>query len=162
MKHHNQQSGFSIIDMIMGLSIIDIGIVGVQYVQRNYIESASQVEINLRAISLGNSVMNIIRMHAYDESTASPWSLTLGPDLGESSNTDYDDIDDYAGASWDFSSDGFEGFTVNTQVFYVEVPNNWLDSIGTRSNFKRIVVTVSHQVLNAPVIFTSLMTGVDR
>ncbi len=162
MKHHNPQSGFSIIDMIMGLSIIAIAIVGIQYAQKNYIELTSQVETSLRAVSLGNSVMNIVRMHAYDEGTASPWSSTLGPDAGESTLTDYDDIDDYAAASWDFSNDGYAGFNVISQVYYVQVPSNWLDSLGTRSNYKRIVITVDHSVLNTPVVFTSIMAGVDR
>ncbi|MBC8374775.1 MAG: hypothetical protein H8E26_01950 [FCB group bacterium] len=162
MKHHNPQSGFSLIDMIMGLSIIALAIVGIQYAQRNYIELTSQVETSLRAVSLGNSVMNTIRMHAYDEGTASPWSSTIGPDAGESTITDYDDIDDYAAAAWDFSNDGYSGFNVISQVFYVQVPSNWLDSLGTRTNYKRIIVTVNHSALNTPVVFTSIMAGVDR
>ncbi|NQV14452.1 hypothetical protein HQ531_03255 [bacterium] len=162
MKHRDRQTGFSLIDMIIGLSILAVAIVGIQIAQSNYIQMSSRVETGLRALSLGNSVMNIIRMHAYDESSSSPWSSTLGPDGGETSSADYNDIDDYAATSWDFSSDGYAGFTVNSRVFYVDLPSNWLDSLATRTNYKRIVVTVNHSILNTPVIFTSIMAGIDR
>ncbi|MEA3286756.1 MAG: hypothetical protein U9Q77_05210 [Candidatus Marinimicrobia bacterium] len=162
MKRPDPQSGFSIMDIIMGLSIIAVAIVGMMLAQRNYVQQSSQVEVGLRAVSLGNSVMNIIRMHAYDDSTSSPWSPSLGPNTGESSADDYDDIDDYDGASWDFSNDGFAGFTINTRVFNVQIPTNWVDSVGTGGNFKKITVTVNHSVLKSPVTFSSIVAGIEE
>ncbi len=156
----NSQSGFSIMDMIMGLSILAIAIVGIQIAQNNYINMSNQVEISLRGTSLGNSVMNIIRMHPYDENTLPPWSTTLGQDSGESTLVDNDDIDDYAGASWDFSADGFPGYTVSSRVFYINHYSSWLDSVGTGTSFKRIIVSVDHPQLESPLVFSSLMAGV--
>ena len=153
--------GFTIPDIIMSLSIIAVAIVGIMVAQNNYVQSSSRVEIGLRAISLGNSVMNTIRSHRYDENTGSPWSGTLGPDMGESSLADYDDIDDYDGADWDFSSDGFSGFTVDTQVFPVNLSTSWLAEVAPPTTFKRIIVTIDHAVLTTPVIFTSLMGGIE-
>lgn len=161
MKHPNSQFGFSIMDMIIGLSIVAVAIVGILGVQENYVNKSSQIELSLRAISLGNSVMNTIRMHAYDENYNSPWSTTIGAntDAGESALADYDDIDDYAGASWDFSGDGYDGFNVTTRVFYIDIATSWIDSVGPATSFKRIIVTVDHDILESPINFSSLMAG---
>ncbi len=161
MKHRrHSQSGFSIIDMIMGLSIIAIAIFAIQVAQNNYVQMSSRVEVGLRAVSLGNSVMNVIRMHRYDENLSSPWSTSYGTDTGETTSADYDDIDDYAGASWDFSSDGFLGFTVTTRVHCVALATSWTDSVGPGASFKRIIVSVDHDGLESPMVFSSLMAGI--
>ncbi len=161
MKRHNSQTGFSIVDMIMGLSIIAVAIVGIQIAQNNYINMSSRTEVGLRAITLGNSVMNIIRMHDFDENSAAPWSLTLGTDSGESSAALYDDIDDYSGAAWDFSGDGFPGFSVTTTVHNININSSWLTSVGSRTDYKRIIVQIDHPSLDSPVIFSSIMVGID-
>jgi len=161
MKRPDQQSGFSIIDMIMGLSIIAVAIVGIQLTQSNYVQMSSQVEVNLRAISLGNSVMNTIRMHRFDENATAPWDSTLGTNMGESSLQDYDDIDDYAGAAWDFSSDGYAGYDVNSRIFCVNLSDSWVDSVGFYTTFKRIIVSVNHSEMSAPVVFSSIVVGID-
>ncbi len=161
MKRLNSQSGFSIMDMIMGLSIIAVAIVGIQIAQNNYVNMSSRVEVGLRAISLANSVMNVIRMHDFDENSAAPWSLTLGTDTGESSSTLYDDIDDYSGATWDFSGDGFPGFSITTTVHNIDINSSWLSSVGSRTNFKRIIVQIDHPSLASPVVFSSIMVGID-
>ena len=161
MKHpDNRQSGFSIIDMIMGLGILAIAIVGIQIAQNNYINMSNRVEIGLRGVSLGNSVMNQIRMHRYDENATFPWGDTLGTDVGESTLSDYDDIDDYAGATWDFSGEGFPGYTVTSRGFNINVPPHWLDSVGVGPNFKRIIVRVNHPELESPLLFSSIMAGI--
>ena len=160
MKRPNR-NGFSIVDMIMGLSIIAVAIVGIMTAQRNYIQMTNRVEVGLRSVSLANSVMNTIRMHRFDENTTEPWSVTLGPEGGETS-ANYDDIDDYAGTSWDFSSDGFSGFTITSRVFCVNLATSWLDSVGTGFNYKRIIVSVDHGVLENPVVMSSIYAGIDR
>jgi hypothetical protein len=159
MKRPSSNAAFSIPDMIMGLAIIVIAIVGIMAAQRSYIQMSGRVEAELRAVSLGNSVMNIIRMHRYDENTSSPWSTSYGPDGGEVAST-YDDIDDYAAASWDFSSDGYAGYTVNTRVFCINIASSWEDSIGPGADFKRIIVTINHEAMESPMVLTSIMAGI--
>jgi len=162
MRHLSKsQSGFSMIDMIMGLSILAVAIVGIQLAQRNYVQMSGQVEVNLRAISLGNSVMNTIRMHRFDENLTAPWDSTLGTDTGETSLILYDDIDDYNGASWDFSSDGYDGYNVTTSVFSVDLNTSWLDNAGVFTSFKRIIVSIDHSAMDSPVVFTSIVAGID-
>ena len=147
-------------DMIIGLSIVSIAIVGVLLAQGNYTRSAAQTEVGIRAVSLGNYVMHTIRMHRYDEKTNVPWSTTLGADTGESTSAAYDDIDDYAGASWDFSGEGYAGFTVQTRIFAVDLTTNWMDSVTAGTNYKRIIVSVKHDALDNPVVFSSLYAGI--
>lgn len=161
MNNSHQNSGFSLVDTIIGMTIIAVAIVGIQIAQTNYVRASDRTEFGVRAVTLANSVMNIIRMHNFDENANSPWSTSLGEDTGESSLADYDDIDDYADGSWDFSGDGFDGFSVQSRIFYVAVPTNWLDSTGTATNFKRIIVSVNHSVLEAPVIVSSIVAGVE-
>jgi len=158
MKHRSD-SGFSITDIIMALSIISVAIVGIMLAQRNYIQSTSQVEVGLRALSLANSVMSTIRMHRFDENLNEPWDVTPGAEEGSADN--YDDIDDYAGVSWDFSGDGFLGFTITSRVFNVDLNSSWLDSVDVRTSFKRIIVSVDHGVLNSPVVLSSVYAGID-
>jgi hypothetical protein len=159
-RPRHSKSGFSIIDMIMGLSIIAVAIMAIQVAQNNYVNMSTRVEVGLRAVSLGNSVMNIVRMHRYDENSSSPWSTAYGTDTGESTSADYDDIDDYAGTSWDFSGDGFAGYTVTTRVHCVDLTTSWTDSVGPGSTFKRIIVSIDHDAMDSPMIFSSLMAGI--
>ena len=159
MKHRNSQDGFSIIDMVIGLSIIAIAIVGIMSAQRNYIQMTSEVEVGMRAISLGNAVMNTIRMHSFDENSTAPWSTTLGEDAGESVLDDYDDIDDYAAATWDFSY-WFPGYTVQTRVFNIDLSSSWLDSVDYATDYKRIIVSVDNSVLENPIVFSSIYAGI--
>jgi len=162
MKHsRHSQSGFSLIDMIMGLSIIAVAIVGVQLAQRNYVEMSTQVETNLRAVTLGNSVMNTIRMHRFDENATAPWDSTLGKNTGETVLSDFDDIDDYDGAIWDFSADGYAGFAVTTSVFSVDLASSWMDNTGEFTSFKRIIVSINHDAMDVPLVFSSIMSGID-
>ncbi len=160
MKRPDPQSGFSIVDMIIGLSIVAIAIVGIMLAQQNYVRMTSQVEASLRAIALGNSVMQTIRMHRFDEETKPPWSISYGTDTGESGMSNYDDIDDYAGATWDHSSYGYAGYSVNTRVFCIDLESSWVDSVGPGKNYKRIIVSVSNSTLDEPIVLSSIYAGV--
>lgn len=153
----NRDAGFSIPDIIMGMTIIAVAVVGIMGVQRNYVEQVNRTIIQTRAISLGNAVMSTIRMHRYDENASEPWSSSLGADSETMAN--YDDIDDYAYTSWDFSSLGYVGFDVLTKVWYVDTGTSWLDSVAGPTDFKRITVIVDHDILSDPIVFYSLAGG---
>lgn len=161
MNSSSGSSGFTITDLIVGMMIIAVAIVGMMYAERAYIQNADRVELGVRGVSLGNAVMNTIRMHRYDENTSSPWSSSLGTDSGESSSSSYDDIDDYVGTSWDFSSLGYPGFTVSTRIFYVDIETSWMDSVGGPTGFKRIIVTIGHAGLSSDISMSSLMGSLE-
>ena len=159
MNNSNRNAGFTITDIIMGMSIIAIAVVGVLSIQNNYVNQASQIELRTRAVSLGNAVMSTVRMHRFDENTGIPWTSNANLGSDSESMSGYDDVDDYVDASWDFSSLGYAGFTVTTRIFYVNIANSWVDSVAGPTDYKRIIVGVNNAELSTPVRLSTLVGG---
>jgi len=157
MRRNKPQAGFALIEMIVGIMIISIAFVGAMYVYAEIQTKSSGIEITLRATSLANSIMGVIRSHNFDENSSAPWSGVLGPEEGLSSN--YDDVDDYIAFPW--SVPGYDNYSVSTQVFYVDPSLSWLNSAGSITYYKRITVTVDHSGLTNPILLTSLITPHD-
>jgi MSHA pilin protein MshD len=151
LKDH---SGFSLLEIILGVVIIGIAFVGAMYALSAIESRGARVETFLRATSMANSIMEVIRSNRFDENTSPPWGTVLGPE--ESSPQDYDDVDDYIGFSWSFSE--YPGYQGSTRVFYVNPTISWIDSINAVTNYKRIIVTVHHEGLDTPIVLSSLVT----
>jgi len=156
MKTKRNERGFSLVEIIIGVVIVGIGFVGSMNAFRFIRSKSFQIEATFRAVSVANSVMHTVRAENFDDNTATPWTTNLGPE--ESLVTDFDDADDYIGYAWDFQSKGFPGYDVTTRIYYVDPSVSWIDSVGTQTNYKHIIVHVSHQGLPVPVTLTSLMT----
>lgn len=157
MLNSCKNKGFSLTDLILGMMIISVAIVGILYAQNSYITRAGEVELGVRGVTLANAVMHTIRMHNYDEQSVSPWSSTLGTETGESSMSLFDDVDDYNGASWSPGSMGYPGFTITTSVIYVDVSSSWITSVTGPTEYKRIIVQVDHSGLDETIEMTSLI-----
>ena len=151
MKSKNQ-SGIAIIELIVGIMILGIAFVAFMNVHGNVRAKSVNVELMSRATGLANSVMGKIRAHDFRDDSASP--STLGPD--EASSSDYDDVDDYAGFAWSYT--GYVGYSVTSRIFFVNPATSWLDSVGTATNHKRVIVSVDHGGLDSPTVLTSLAT----
>ncbi|MFQ6677178.1 MAG: prepilin-type N-terminal cleavage/methylation domain-containing protein [Fidelibacterota bacterium] len=156
MRTNKNDSGFSLVEIIIGVVIVGIGFVGAMNAFTFIRSKSFQIEATFRAVSVANSVMHTVRAENFDESSAEPWTLNLGPE--ESFVSDFDDADDYAGYAWDFQPKGFPGYDVTTRIYYVNPAVSWVDSVGTQTNYKHIIVQVSHQGLPVPVTLTSLIT----
>ncbi|MBU0712999.1 hypothetical protein KKC74_04635 [bacterium] len=115
-------------------------------------------ETSLRATTLAQSYIELVRCNRFDENYSPPWSISLGPE--EAGESDYDDIDDYAGYS-NFSIEKFPGYSVSLRVFYVNPTISWEDSVGSQTNFKRIIATVSHSELESLSISTLMSSRYD-
>ena len=112
----------------------------------------TQTLLLARGTTFSNSVMQQIRSARFDELDNPPWSA-LGSDSG-----DRDDIDDYIG-SVDWSAiTGFSDFNVAVSVYYIDPSSSWTAPVGGWTNYKIIVVTVSHQNLNTYLTLSSIMT----
>jgi len=148
----SQSPGFTTIEIVLGIVVVGIVFVGFMSVHANIRSKSTNTEIILRATGLASSVMGKIRAHDFHDDTAP--ASTLGPD--EASASDYDDVDDYAGFDWSIT--GYDGYSVNTRVFYVNPVTSWLDSVGTSTYYKRIIVSVSHGGLESALLLTSLIT----
>ena len=158
MNYKKNQSGFTLIDTIIGIVIISFVLTGVLFVIMNLNVKSIRNETLVKGTLYGNSVMNYIRAHRFDENyntSGWPWTYPLGQDSG-----DYDDIDDFIGADWSIIPGYADvGYQATSNVFYVDPLVNLLDACGYATNYKRITVSVSHAELPNPLILTSTMTA---
>jgi len=149
-------AGFTFIELALGILIIGVAYVGIMYAQREVQQKNIEVEAIYRATSYANTIMARVRSHRFDEKTSPPWSTALGPD--ETQANKYDDIDDYIGYTWEGDDENLPGYTAKVRVFYVNPTNSWVDSVAQVTDYKRIIVTVSHDALAKPLQLSSLMT----
>jgi len=122
-------------------------------------------KVYLTAFSLGDDLLEEIKQRAFDEETIvfraiNPDELTLpadlGPDVGENSYVDFDDIDDYKGYSKQVSLPHAEGFTVQSNLYYVDKDGYQLS--GEQTFYKKAEVTVSSEYLRFPVKLSFIFT----
>lgn len=124
-------------------------------IQRNSMMQV-QSELEQEVIALGQEVIEEARTKSFDEITVNseappsliPGGFTqpdqLGPDIGNSSRSTFDDFDDYNGWSDTFTTEHGE-FEVSAEVYYVD-PVNYQKTMST-STFKKIDVLVTSQFL---------------
>ena len=157
MNYKKNQSGFTLIDTIIGIVIVSFVLTGVLFVIMDLNVKSIRNETLVKGAAYGNSVMNYIRAHRFDENyntSGRPWTYPLGQDGG-----DYDDIDDFIGADWSTIPGYAEvGYQATSNVFYVDQFVDLLTNCGYWTNYKRITVTVSHADLPNPIVLTSIMT----
>jgi hypothetical protein len=89
------------------------------------------------ASGLGQSILDMIQSKAFDEQTVNKPvrktdSLTilntLGPDAGEYTHTDFDDIDDYDNFNTTVTLGRMGDFNINVDVYYVNTINPQIKS----------------------------------
>lgn len=116
-------------------------------------------KVYLTAFSLADDMIEEIKEKAFDEETVEWHSITeseltsteaFGPDAGEVSVADFDDIDDYDGYSKPVSLPHAENYTVLSTVEYVTTSNQNVTCI-PQTFFKRVSVSVSSPYLSYPV-----------
>ncbi len=130
-------------------------------VNRNALTSSmnmSEAKYEILAVSMGSALIEEAFSKAFDEQTANnnlvedltELSTTLGPDGGETSRKVFDDFDDYDGYvdSTDFDTTVISAdLNIKSRVFYVD-PDVSLDSVGSRTWHKKIVVYISSPFIN--------------
>ena len=158
MNYKKNQSGFTLIDTIVGIVIISFVLTGVLFVIIDLNVRSIRNETYIKGTMYANSAMNYIRAHRFDENyntLGAPWTYPLGQDSG-----DFDDIDDFIGADWSVIPGYTDvGYQATSNVFYVDHIVNLLDACGYVTYYKRIVITVTHADLPNPIILTSIMTA---
>lgn len=122
-----------------------------------------QGEKYYQATVYARDLMEKILSKRFDENTASPWSSTLGPDAGETTENRYDDVDDYNNYN-----DNTGGFTRKVSVNYIDpdqgepptgcnngTQNYALDCfVSSIKDYKRIDITISHNLISSITIST--------
>ena len=160
MNYKKNQSGFSLIDAIIGIMIFGFVLIGVLFVLLDLRVKSVENEVTAKGTTYANSIMNYIRGHRFDENYSTlgpPWTFPLGQDGG--GGGDYDDIDDFIGADWSIIPGYAElGYQATSDIFYVDERIDILANCGYMTYYKRITVTVSHAGLANPIVLTSIMT----
>jgi len=145
----------SLIEIIIGIIFLSVAFVGTLYAIRAIQSEAFLMEALIRGTSFGNSIMEVVRSHRFDENLVAPWSNPIGPE--EASSVDYDDVDDYyAGYEWSYPE--YDGFTAKTRVFYIDPEVSLDDSIGTIMSYKKILVHIYHSSYNQKLTIESQIT----
>jgi MSHA pilin protein MshD len=140
----SHQSGFTLIELVIGIVVFSIALVMMTSVIMGQMRKGIDPIWQVRTVTLGQSLLSEISSKAFDENSignggrqacnndvSCSASNSLGPDAGESRNN-FDDIDDFNGLSLSGtdianSSQGtistdtaklFQGFEAQITVFY--------------------------------------------
>jgi len=105
-SHRRAARGFTLIELIVGITLVAIAATLFTKLIVPAVRQSAEPLVQQRAASLAEALMDEILSKRYDENTpeggvppcsasTTPCSTTLGPDTGETSRADYDDVDDY-------------------------------------------------------------------
>ena len=153
------QSGFTLVEVMVVLILLTLSFM----VFLNALNTGKSVRARseLRTIQsvILNSVENQIRARRFDENASAPWSSSLGKETsnGEVGLDDFDDIDDFNGYSVSSVSD-HPGFSYDVTVNYVTPESGFPVSQSGQTNFKSILVRVSHRTLS-PITDTMIISS---
>ena len=153
------QSGFTLVEVMVVLILLTLSFM----VFLNALNTGKSVRARseLRTIQsvILNSVENQIRARRFDENSSAPWSSSLGKETssGEVGLDDFDDIDDFNGYSVSSVSD-HPGFSYDVTVNYVTPTSGFPESQSGQTNFKSIMVRVSHRTLS-PITDTMIISS---
>ena len=154
------QAGFALLDLVIGITFLSFAFLATMRIMDDLQQKLDHRDLQIRATSLANSMMSIIRSVNFDENATQPW--IIANNLGMDGSGLYDDVDDFmlnpAGPA-NFGVAGV-GFAITVIVFYVDPMTSLVIPLtGTNSsNFKRVTVTVSHPSLTNPIIFSAIVT----
>lgn len=140
------KAGLSFIELIFATVILTVAMIPIISLLRNLSAGAEKREIELRALQSAQNFMETLRNKKWDENSpnlaqyTATRSSTLGADTGETSTSNFDDIDDYTGTS--DNSDPL--FTSSVLVSYVAVDPGTGDTTSSvlPTDFKEVTVTL--------------------
>ena len=153
------QSGFTLVEVMVVLILLTLSFM----VFLNALNTGKSVRARseLRTIQsvILNSIENQIRARRFDENTSPPWSSSLGKETssGEVGLDDFDDIDDFNGYSVSSLSE-HPGFSYDVTVNYVTPTSGFPISQSGQTDFKSIMVRVSHRTLS-PITDTMIISS---
>lgn len=174
LNNQGRQRGVTLIELVAVIVILAISLAGVTAAISSAISRSSDVMLETRAVALAQSYLDEILSRRFDENSAPRgippcWAdctdeIEFGPDGGEASRADFDDVDDYHGLDEGYGQAdplqdaegnerlGYENFRVRVSVRYLQLgvgepeenlatePNDLTDA----QDAKLITVTVSH------------------
>jgi prepilin-type N-terminal cleavage/methylation domain-containing protein len=141
-------SGFTLVEVLVSIILASLAFTIFLQALNTGKSVRQKSELRTKQSVILNSVENQIRARKFDENSSVPWSNTLGKDAGESSISQFDDIDDFHLYS-ESSISNFPGFGFNVSVYYTSTVSKFRSSISSQSNYKSVVVTISHATISS-------------
>jgi len=151
-----RRKSFTLVEIIAVIVILSLAIptLLMMFTQANL--NSITTESVSKASYYAEALMEEIRSKRFDENDNSPWSNSLGPDSGEVSRSDYDDVDDYNG----YKDSPLSGYTRSVSVGYVKLNGTRWQSSSSRTDYKRVDVSVSRDdKIFGPVNLIVLVSG---
>ncbi|NUN09971.1 MAG: hypothetical protein HUU54_12440 [Ignavibacteriaceae bacterium] len=125
----------------------------------NQTTASMNTEGIITATGAGQSLIEEVKVKAYDEATVSAHCSTtagltnpasLGPDAGETNVNLFDDVDDFDNYSTTVATSRLGNFNVRSKVYYIDY--NYPDvELSAQSFTKRVDVTVTNQYMTDTV-----------
>lgn len=147
--------GFSLVETVIAIVIISVAITGILIVFYNNAVKGTKPVLEIKAIELGQALMDEILFKRFDEDTpVEGGSIPLGVvnigTEGETLRQQFDDVDDYNGYvdgtggeplkdSQGVALTGFTGFSRSVTVTF-ERPGNGVLPV---NNYKKITITIT-------------------
>jgi len=94
LRYNRVSKAFTLAEVLLASSILSITIAALSQTISGGQAQTSQALHELRAISLAEALMEEVLSMPYDDPEA---ELTVGPDAGESTRSDFDNADDFHG-----------------------------------------------------------------
>ena len=129
-KSLRQQSGFTLIELVVFIVIVAVGVTGILLVMNTVVASSADPLVRKQALVLADSILEEILQKEY----ADPDSTS-----GETTRATFDDVDDYNGKSNSTFTDLPTSLATYLITIVVDAPAP-LNGVTT----KRVRVTVSH------------------
>ena len=148
--------GFTLIEVLVSLILTSLAFTVFLQALNAGKSVRQKSELRTKQSVILNSLENQIRARRYDENLNEPWSSTLGKETGESFISQFDDVDDFHLYSESSISDA-PGFGFDISVYYTSTQSKFRPSNSNQTNFKGIVVRVSHLSIS-PLIDTLIVT----
>ena len=152
----DQTNGFTLVEVMVVLILLTLSFMVFLRALNTGETIRARSEIRTTQSVILNSLENEIRARRFDENVSYPWSSTLGRDTGESQLIQFDDIDDFDGY-YIPSVSGHPAFSCSVAVNYVSVSSGFHSSQSNQSNFKSVMVKISHATL--PAIIDTMVIG---
>jgi MSHA pilin protein MshD len=161
--------GFSLLEMVLFIVVFSLGIVGVMTLYYNTLGKTSDPILTSRAVQVLQSVMEVVYSKKWDENTpnggcdnisteCSPLLSHIGPEAGETTLSDFDDIDDFVDSGGTYKKTGewlssdfglTAGFNIKITISYAKlIGNKIFENTSSKTNYKLIQIEVAGSGLN--------------
>jgi prepilin-type N-terminal cleavage/methylation domain-containing protein len=148
--------GFTLVEVLVSLILTSLAFTIFLQALNTGKSVRQKSELRTKQSVILNSLENQIRARRFDENLNEPWSSTLGKEAGESSISQFDDVDDFHLYSETSVSED-PGFGFDISVYYTSTQLKFRSSSSNQTNYKSIVVEVSHLSISS-LIDTLIIT----